>query len=183
MAYTEYTRLSLKLKSRKKKLENAFSLDVMSPLNTRLPYRKINNLFYSFQMTNHILQKNSHMVMLWNDDIWIFYPWQSQQFPVNVVFGVFDIFTILGNIAIYFRHKPSYDLTAVVKKKFITHLGSNFSVFWKRRKKETIRPEIQVKLAPQLSDNLLNLYIFRIVRIELVRAKNIFANNLVPKVD
>lgn len=56
------------------------------------------------------------MVMLWNDDIWIFYPWQSQQFPVNVVFGVFDIFTISGNIAIYFRHKPSYDLTAVVKK-------------------------------------------------------------------
>ena len=97
----------------------------MSPLNTRLPYRKINNLFYSFQMTNHILQKNSHMVMLWNDDIWIFYPWQSQQFPVNVVFGVFDIFTILGNIAIYFRHKPSYDLTAVVKKKI-----QKFDLIW-----------------------------------------------------
>lgn len=109
----------------------------MSPLNTRLPCRKINNLFYSLQMTNHILQKNSHMVMLWNDDRWIFYPWQSQQFPVNVVFGVFDIFTILGNIAIYFRHKPSYDLTAVVKKKFrnLISFGIKFQCFLKKEKK------------------------------------------------
>lgn len=107
-------------------------------------------------------------------------------------------FTILG---IYLRHKPSQVVTAVVKKTISEiwyHLGSNFRVFWKRGKKKQFDQKFKHNWLPnwvtiywfyislELPEKKDSLNLNKIIKrkcFSLVRAKNIFANNLVPKVD